>query len=129
MIKFIYIAAINSVSSVCANKVLTQNEKNITIQKIKKIADELSLKNSCTVCLIKICNEKFFDYTNQKKYSSNNNGQLFCYAFAFSEFGKFKLKNVIFLPLVALIFATIVIVFHLPRLLKQEIFKGLGNQN
>lgn len=110
-------------------EVLSKEEIDIIYKKTKKITKELNSINSCPVDLTKINVDKFFDYSNQKKYSDNNdNWSLYC-AFAFSGFRKLKLKNISILSLVALIFKITVRILHIPRLFKLRYLKGLGKQN
>jgi hypothetical protein len=75
-------------------------------------------------------NDKFFfDIINQRKASFNSNTwSLYC-ALGFSGFRKLKLSKSSHISLVAYFFSIIVMICHLPRLLKQKLFPGLGKQN
>mgnify|MGYP002028980480 CR=1 FL=1 len=111
------------------NKVLNSDE----IEKIKILSNNVDLvlnQNSETVTdLTKIEEKYFYDYKTQKKYSSDlEKWAIYC-SLSFRGFRDSKIQKPYFLQIIYYLFSKFVKFSHIPRLLKQKIFKSKGKQN
>ena len=71
----------------------------------------------------------FFDIKNHRKASTSvNTWSMYC-ALGYSGFRKLKLSKSNYISSIAYLFSIFVMICHIPRLLKQKFFPGLGKQN
>ena len=108
-------------------------KKKIQIEYIKKriknIDDILQDQKSFEINFKNISDKYFFDIENHRKASIKpNSWSLYC-ALGYAGFRKLRLSNSNFISLIAYIFSILVRIYHIPRLLKQKLFPGLGKQN
>ena len=112
-----------------AFRILRDEEIKLINLKTEGIMNKISSLNECPLNLMNIKENLFFDYKKHKEYSNDNNiWSLYC-AFSFSGFRKLKLNSVSVLSIYAILFKSLVRIWHIPRLLKQKYFKGFGKQN
>ena len=120
---------INSKPNEYYKNVLKKNEIEYIESKIKNIDDILINQKSYEIDFKNINDKYFFDIQNHRKASMKpDTWSLYC-ALGYSGFRKLKLSNSNFISLIAYFFSIIVRICHIPRLLKQKLFPGLGKQN
>ncbi len=120
---------INSNPNQYYKNILREDEINFINSKIKDIDKILQEQNNFEVNFKDIDDKHFFDIKNQRNASANiRTWTLYC-ALGFSGFRKLKLIKPNFISLAAYFFSIFVMICHLPRLLKQKLFPGLGKQN
>ena len=120
---------INSKPNEYYKNVLRKDEIEYIESKIKNIDDILINQKSYEIDFKNINDKYFFDIQNHRKASMKpDTWSLYC-ALGYSGFRKLKLSNSNFISLIAYFFSIIVRICHIPRLLKQKLFPGLGKQN
>ena len=120
---------INSKPNEYYKNVLRKDEIEYIESKIKNIDDILINQKSYEIDFRNINDKYFFDIQNHRKASMKpDTWSLYC-ALGYSGFRKLKLSNSNFISLIAYFFSIIVRICHIPRLLKQKLFPGLGKQN
>ena len=109
--------------------VLKNDEIEYIKKRIKNIDDILQDQKSFEINFKNISDKYFFDIENHRKASIKpNSWSLYC-ALGYAGFRKLRLSNSNFISLIAYIFSILVRIYHIPRLLKQKLFPGLGKQN
>jgi len=110
-------------------KVLTDEELEIIDEHCGPVLDFL---NNCkdTPCdLTQIPKQFLFDYEFQKKYFDDKEKIAIYTAFAFTGMRKKLISAPDFTSVAAYLYSKMVYVVHIPRLIKLNLFPGLGKQN
>jgi len=109
--------------------VLREDEIEFINSKIKNIDKIIQEQKNFEVNFKDLDDKYFFDIKNQRKASSDvRTWSLYC-ALGFAGFRKLKLSKSNSVSLIAYFFSIFVMIYHIPRLLKQKLFPGLGKQN
>ena len=120
---------INSKPNEYVRDVLREDEIKFIKSKINNINDIIESQKSFEVNFENLDNKYFFDIANQRNASSDICAwSLYC-ALGFAGFRKLKLTKSNHISLLAYFFSIFVMICHIPRLLKQRFFPGLGKQN
>lgn len=110
-------------------QILREDEIKFIQKNVNKIDKIINEQESFEINFKNVNDEYFFDIENHRKASKNTNTwSLYC-ALGYSGFRKLKLSNSNHMSLIAYFFSIVVKICHLPRLLKQRLFPGLGKQN
>ena len=81
------------------------------------------------VNLSSIKENKFFEVDLQKKYFNDKTKLSMYYNIVNSGGRKVNIKKASLLSLISIISSLITFLWHIPRLIKQRFFKGVGKQN
>ena len=120
---------INSEPNHYYKNVLREDEIKHIKNKINEIDKIINDQESFEINLKDVNDKYFFDIKNHRKASTNiNTWSMYC-ALGYSGFRKLKLSKSNYVSAIAYFFSIFVMVWHIPRLLKQKFFPGLGKQN
>ena len=110
-------------------KVLNLKEIEIIDKSIKEIKDDYENLDENFVNLSSIKENKFFEVDLQKKYFNDKTKLSMYYNIVNSGGRKVNIKKASLLSLISIISSLITFLWHIPRLIKQRFFKGVGKQN
>tara|TARA_B100001093_G_scaffold451092_1_gene458285 strand:- start:349 stop:1629 length:1281 start_codon:yes stop_codon:yes gene_type:complete len=109
--------------------VLRKDEIDYIYSKTSNLNNILQNSKSFELDFLNIDDKYFFDIEKQRVASmKKNTWSLYC-ALGYSGFRKLKLSNSNYITVIAYFFSIFVRICHIPRLLKQKFFPGLGKQN
>ena len=120
---------INSEPNQYYKNILREDEIRHIKNRINEIDKIINDQKSFEINFKDLDDKYFFDINNHRKASTNiNTWSMYC-ALGYSGFRKLKLSKSNYISTVAYLFSIFVMVCHIPRLLKQKFFPGLGKQN
>ena len=120
---------INSKPNQYYKNILREDEIRHIKNKINEIDKIINDQKSFEINFKDLDDKYFFDINNHRKASTSiNTWSMYC-ALGYSGFRKLKLSKSNYISTIAYLFSTFVMVCHIPRLLKQKFFPGLGKQN
>jgi hypothetical protein len=111
------------------DKVLSQNEIDKINANCGKLVEYLSKSKETPIDLTKIPKHFLFDYDYQKKYFVDNEKMSLYLAFAFSNMRKVNVMPPNIFSIMAFAYSKIVRIMHIPRIIKLNLFPGIGRQN
>jgi len=111
------------------SKVLTEDELDIIDQRCGPLLRHLNNDTSTPCDLTKIPKEMLYDYEFQKRYFDDEEKMALYTALAFSGMRKTTINAPDFSSVVAYFYSKIVRIIHIPRLIKLNLFPGIGKQN
>ena len=110
------------------DKVLTKNEIEHIKNKTNKLIDKIDISKT-PINLLELPDNLFYDYSNHKRYFSDEEKIVLYSALNNSIKRRGIIKKVSLYSILAIIFSLIVRIAHIPRLIKLRYSKGLGKQN
>jgi|SaaInlStandDraft_5_1057022.scaffolds.fasta_scaffold27928_2 hypothetical protein len=111
------------------SEVLTKDELELISERCGAILEYLDNTVSTPCDLTKIPKKMLYDYEFQKKYFNDEEKIALYTALAFSGMRKAMVSTPNFSAVVAYFYSKIVRIAHIPRLIKLNLFPGLGKQN
>ncbi len=110
-------------------KVLSKEEIRTIDDNCGALIEYLSKCKTTPCDLTKIPKDLLYDYEYQKKYFEDSEKMSMYLAFAFSNMRKVNVSPPNIVSVTAYFYSKLVRILHIPRIIKLNLFPGLGRQN
>jgi len=111
------------------SKVLSKKEIDVIDKCCGPLVEYMSNCKSTPVDLTKIPKDLLYDYEHQKKYFEDSEKMSMYLAFSFSDMRKVAVSSPDIISVMAYCYSKLIRIVHIPRLIKLNLFPGLGRQN
>jgi hypothetical protein len=111
------------------DKVLSKEEINIIDDCCGALIEYISKCKTTPIDLTKIPKDLLYDYEYQKKFFEDSEKMSMYLAFAFSDMRKTVVSSPDIVSVMAYFYSKLIRIMHIPRIIKLNLFPGLGRQN